>query len=172
MTQAILPARASLAYLKKLAKEKLVALRAGAPRAQLADAQLAIARERGFASWRKLRGYVQAARDDGARLLQGVRDGDVRIISQLLDRHPNLVQLSVDVAGEVKTLPTDTRAMRLLHIAVAANQVETARLLIQRGVDVNARNAGGRTPLHDCIEVGRDEIQQLLLDAGADVDVC
>src|SRR5438093_8479316 len=137
MTQSQLPARPNLGYLKRLAKEKLATLRTDAPQAQLADAQLAIARERGFASWRKLHAYVQAARDDGARLLQAVRDGDTRTISQLLDRHPNLIQLSVDAGGEAKVLPTDTRAMRLLHVAVAANQLDAARLLIQRGAEIN-----------------------------------
>jgi len=38
-----LPERASIEYLKKVAKERLAVLRAAAPDAKLADAQLAIA---------------------------------------------------------------------------------------------------------------------------------
>ena len=54
MSQGTLPPRASLEYLKKLAKERLRALRERDPGAKLATAQLAVAREHGFASWRAL----------------------------------------------------------------------------------------------------------------------
>ena len=50
-----LPERPSLEYLKKLAKDRLPALRRANPVARLADAQLMVAREHGFASWRALR---------------------------------------------------------------------------------------------------------------------
>ncbi|HEX8523180.1 MAG TPA: ankyrin repeat domain-containing protein [Tepidisphaeraceae bacterium] len=66
MTQALpaqaLPSRPNLRYLKKIAKERLKALRASGAteRAQLADAQLQLAREYGFASWKKLKAHVEA----------------------------------------------------------------------------------------------------------------
>jgi len=44
-----LPDRPNLEYLKKLAKDRLSALRRANPAAKLADAQLAVAREHGFA---------------------------------------------------------------------------------------------------------------------------
>lgn len=50
-----LPLAASLEHLKKQAKARLRLLRAQAPGARLADAQLAIARNYGFASWRALK---------------------------------------------------------------------------------------------------------------------
>lgn len=53
-----LPLRANLDWLKKLSKERLVLLRAGDPAAKLSNAQLAVAREYGFASWRKLKDHV------------------------------------------------------------------------------------------------------------------
>ena len=49
-----LPDRPNLEYLKKLAKDKLQELRRADARARLADAQLAIARQHGFTSWRAL----------------------------------------------------------------------------------------------------------------------
>ena len=56
-----LPARPRLDYLKKEAKDRLVDLRRTDPGAQLADAQHALAREYGFASWPKMKAHVEAA---------------------------------------------------------------------------------------------------------------
>jgi ankyrin repeat protein len=50
-----LPEGPNLEYLKKLAKDRLPDLRRVNPMARLADAQLMVAREHGFASWRALR---------------------------------------------------------------------------------------------------------------------
>jgi hypothetical protein len=50
-----LPEHASFEYLKKLAKERLALLRARNPATKPAAAQLAIAREYGFSSWRALK---------------------------------------------------------------------------------------------------------------------
>jgi ankyrin repeat protein len=55
-----LPERPNLEYLKKLAKQKLQDLQRADASARLADAQLAVAREHGFASWRKLRAHLDA----------------------------------------------------------------------------------------------------------------
>ena len=53
-----LPERASLEWLRKTAKARLKALRAAQPSARLAEAQLAVAREHGFSSWRALKAHV------------------------------------------------------------------------------------------------------------------
>lgn len=56
-----LPRRPSLDHLKKQAKELLRELRLREPRAALTDAQHALAREYGFASWPKLKAHVELA---------------------------------------------------------------------------------------------------------------
>ena len=56
-----LPARPNLEHLKKEAKDRLDDLRRIDPGAQLADAQHALAREYGFASWPKMKAHVEAA---------------------------------------------------------------------------------------------------------------
>ena len=53
-----LPPRPSLSHLRKQAKELLRSLRRENPAATLADAQHAVAREYGFASWPKLKLHV------------------------------------------------------------------------------------------------------------------
>jgi hypothetical protein len=55
-----LPARPSLEYLKKQAKELLARLREQNAGAQLADAQHALAQEYGFASWPRLKAHVES----------------------------------------------------------------------------------------------------------------
>jgi Glyoxalase superfamily protein len=53
-----LPALPNLEHLKNEAKQRRKALRAQNPQARLADAQLAVARDYGFASWRQLKAHV------------------------------------------------------------------------------------------------------------------
>lgn len=56
-----LPERPSLEYLKREAKELLATLRKQTPAARLAQAQHALARQYGFASWPRLRRHVEGA---------------------------------------------------------------------------------------------------------------
>lgn len=56
-----LPPRPNLDHLKKQAKELLQTLRLQSPDAQLADAQHALAHDYGFASWPRLKAYVEGA---------------------------------------------------------------------------------------------------------------
>jgi hypothetical protein len=57
-----LPPRSNLEYLKKQAKELLDEWQREDPSAQLADAQHALAREYGFASWPALKAGVEDER--------------------------------------------------------------------------------------------------------------
>src|ERR1700732_4155954 len=59
MSNSQLPERASLEYLKKLAKDRLQDLRRADPQAKLATALLAVARDHGFSSWRALKAEVE-----------------------------------------------------------------------------------------------------------------
>jgi hypothetical protein len=56
-----------------------------------------------------------------------------------------------------------------LHACLGLSQdLETARLLIAQGADVNFAQAGGYTPLHQAAAAGAKELVAMLLDAGAD----
>lgn len=166
-----LPARANLEHLKNEAKKHLKDLRLSDPGATLAAAQLAVARRYGFASWRKLKSYVDALHNLGARLVSAVRAGDIATVNAVLDECPDLVDAAADLLEHL-IRPSDALAMRLIHLAVAENQAGVVRLLIARGADLNVRNADGRLPLHDCFELGRDDLAEALLAAGAEPDVC
>lgn len=55
-----------------------------------------------------------------------------------------------------------------LSLAVSSSQRDTVSLLLaQPGIDVNCRDGSKQTPLHRAVSVGRPDLVQLLLDAGA-----
>lgn len=174
-----LPARANLEHLRNEAKRRLKTMRAHSPAVRLSEAQLLVARSYGFPSWRKLKSYVDALNDFGQQLINAVHLGDLETIREVLDSHPELVNASTDPqqrlickTWEGEMTPSDTLTMRLIHLAIGEGKIDVLRLLIERGADVNARNADGRLPLHDCFELGHDDFVKILLDAGAVPDVC
>ena len=44
------------------------------------------------------------------------------------------------------------------------------KLLIDGGADVNAKDSGGRTPLHQAADRDRVEVAKLLIEKGADIN--
>jgi len=169
-----LPSRANLEHLKNEAKQHLRAMRAQssevAAKARLSEAQLWVARRYGFPSWRKLKAYIDALKDFGQQLVNAVHAGDLDTMRRILDGHPELVNAGTDLPRRER--PSDTLTMRLIHLAIVEGKLDVLRLLIERGADLNARNADGRLPLHDCFELNHDDFAKVLLEAGAVPDVC
>jgi hypothetical protein len=82
-----LPDRVSLEYLRKSAKDRLREMRATDPDVRLAAAQLAIAREHGFTSWRALKAEVDRRTTPSMEAFGAAcASGDVGAIRTLLDR--------------------------------------------------------------------------------------
>ncbi len=82
-------------------------------------------------------------------------DGDTKELSAQLDA-------GLDVNTRTPVLRT-----HLLALAAAHGHVETVKLLLDRGADINAADATGWTALHGAAYFGSAEIIQLLLDRGA-----
>jgi ankyrin repeat protein len=57
-----------------------------------------------------------------------------------------------------------------LYGAAVGGEVEVARLLLQHGARVDARDRSQKTPLHRAAYSGSVEVATLLIDAGADVE--
>lgn len=180
-SQGKLPARANLEHLRNEARQRLRAMRSQNAAVRLSEAQLLVARGYGFPSWRKMKSYVDALNDVGERLISAVRDGNLKTMGEVLDRYPELVNanaeidqhalMPVDYTG-AEAKPRDMMRLQLVHLAIVGGKIDSLRLLIERGADVNARNADGRLPLHDCFELNHDDFAKILLDAGAVADVC
>jgi len=108
-----------LEQLRKQAKE----LRAERPGFTLSDAQRELARTYGFASWPKLKAFVDGA--NVARLAEAVKAGDLAVVRSLLKARPELVGMDMAANDE----------HRALHYAVLGRDAAMVRLLMQAGAD-------------------------------------
>ena len=83
-----LPAHPHIDWLKKTAKQRLQQLRANDPAARLHQAQLAIARDYGFKSWRALKTRVDGldgGRPEHKRVFDAARAGDVETVRRAFE---------------------------------------------------------------------------------------
>src|SRR5262252_4780995 len=94
MSNAKLPERPSLEFLKKLAKDRLHQLRRADPKAKLATALFDIARDYGFSSWRSLKKHVEElSRNATSEFVDACRKGESGVVQQLLRADPTLTRL-------------------------------------------------------------------------------
>jgi ankyrin repeat protein len=153
-----LPDAPNLDWLRKQAKRRLGELRKANPATRLADAQLDVARQYGFSSWRALKAHIDSLTVDG-RLFEAARNGEVDTLSGLLDQHPEKLQ--------VRNKPYEHT---LLHLAASTGQLAVVDLLLRRGMDVNAREKGDNTyAMHWAAAAGHLDVVRRLADAGGDV---
>ena len=84
--------------------------------------------------------------------------GDVEKVKQLL-----AFADTPDVrGGQYKRTP--------LHEATQNNSTEAAKLLLEHGAEIKARNANNRTSLHDAAGNSSTEAAKLLLEHGAEIE--
>ncbi len=175
-----LPARPDLDQLRHQAKDLLHAAQRGDPAATariravsgpvtLSAAQLAIAREHGFASWAKLKLEVERRDILNSR--------DLSRLTSLLAEHPELatenMQHWADRAGE-DPLGYITM-MRFNHhrLGLPGELPGTgaiAKALIEAGAPVNGRPGARETPLITAASYGDVDVARVLIEAGADID--
>jgi ankyrin repeat protein len=137
-----LPPRPSLEWLRKTAKDRLELLRRTAPDTNLAQAQLAVAREYGFPSWRALKRHIEelptttqtvkAEQIVDAFLLR-VGQGRIDDVRALLTAAPQLV-------NAVGSHPFWGGRPQALHVAVEGQRRDMFDLLLDRGADVSGTN--------------------------------
>lgn len=142
-----LPLRANVEWLKKTAKQHLDSLRASNPEAQLSDAQLAVARDFGFSSWRAMIAHVEEVRE---KLRQ-------------------LVPADTDQPADTTPIPPDDPQLAQLLAAIeAGNTQSVVQLLRSRPAIAKAHGPEGQTPLHAAAQFNDPNLGVVLLAFGAD----
>ena len=154
-----LPPNPHIDWLKKTAKERLAELREHDASARLHQAQLEIANDYGFPSWRALKARVDTLSLDG-QIIAAAKDGRARDLDKLLSQHPR----KLAVTGAAWNRP-------LLHIAAGEGHLDCVNVLLRRGFDIGTRDSlDHATALHWAAQAGAVEVVARLIDAGADVD--
>lgn len=156
---------------RKLAKELIRAARGGDPAAlarlqavrsdvadparvlKLSDAQLAIARESGFASWPKLVEHFHQR--DIKAFCDAVQSGDVQIVRRLL--------ASAHVKKQINA-PMFSFGQRAAHIG--AKSADMLDVLMTAGADVNLRSEWGNGP-YTVLDQSNEDTARFLLARGA-----
>jgi ankyrin repeat protein len=102
------------------------------------------------------------------RLAEAVLARDRAAVRGLLHAAPDLIEERPP--GDLH--PASSPGAGWLHLAVAVGDDAILTHLIERGAPLDQRNADGRTALHDALEDGRVGFEDVLIEAGAEVDVC
>src|SRR5262249_51150989 len=180
--------------LRNEAKQRLKTMRVQDPAARLADAQLAVARDYGFSSWRRLKAAVDE--QTRARAFAAAYAGDVREGRRALDHgfhagetdatgqtihqiaktfgHAEL-ELLMRVHQERDVRQDDVkRAVTAIQAAAAEGRVDDLQRLLDTHSDlIDAPSASWeqRTALHQAAWKNRFECVHLLLERGANVGI-
>ncbi len=156
------PARPNLTYLKKLAKDRLRLLRERQGQATLAEAQLLVAREQGFSSWRALHASVGLAEAVAAlpALESAISSADLPAMRRLLRAHPGLVDARTAEGATV------------LHLAVQMDREDLIDLLVDAGASLTSTyGENGHVPLSWASTYGSPRAAAALLRRGAPADL-
>lgn len=120
-----------------------------------------------FAAVRELSAEIEgdsvAASGEVAALHDAASTGNVAAIRRELDA-------GAEIDARFDGSEGWTRGMTPLMTAIFHRQGEAARLLLERGAEINAAAADGRTPLIYAAGWGNSDMVALLLDRGANID--
>lgn len=81
------------------------------------------------------------------------------------------VALLLERGAPVAAWSNNALANQPLHAAVAGNDTDTCRWLVDHGAPIGERQHGGFTPLHEAAQNGNHAVVELLLERGADASV-
>jgi len=87
--------------------------------------------------------------------LEAVKRGETSVVADLMRNQPELIRFA------------DKYQKTGLHWAAETDQVESARLLIDSGSDIEALTSWGATPLEWAANMGSTKVGDLLLERGA-----
>jgi len=95
----------------------------------------------------------------GGRIFKLVDNGNIKMVSRLLDKDPTIVNRR----NEAEWTP--------LHLACFKGNIEMAGLLLENGADINAKSRTGMTPVYLAATEGYYKLVLLLADKGANLNI-
>jgi ankyrin repeat protein len=192
------PAQPNIEWLKKTAKQRLAELRGSDPTARLHEAQLAIAHDYGFKSWRALKAHVDsisATHRDRERVFEAARAGDVEAVRRALAsgfdpatpdadgrtiyqiakerRHEAIELLARDLRERTTGPETEARAIRAIISAAQSGNIAELRSGLDAHPQLIDAMGGGikkATALHLAALRNQHAAIRLLIERGADLD--
>ena len=105
---------------------------------------------------------------DPALIHQRTDDGYPAVGFAIFFRHPALARALIERGADVNAAADNAQRVAPVHAAATVGDIETMRLLLDRGADPNARQQSGFTPLHAAAGNGDLEMARLLVARGAD----
>jgi ankyrin repeat protein len=167
-----LPARPNLDFLKKLAKRQVAADRKIGKTTSLALAQLAIARQYGFASWTKLKAHITEAPAliNMPRVFRDVMKAIVRRNNEQLIQ---LLQKAPEVVNQTGPHPEWGGRPQPLHVAIETGNVFAFKTLLDAGANIDGNNEtyDRWSPLMLAIHWKRNAMRDELIHRGARIDL-
>ncbi|MBB6143222.1 hypothetical protein HNQ77_001166 [Silvibacterium bohemicum] len=86
---------------------------------------------------------------------------------------PQAVEFLLEHGAHVHLISHNAMRNQALHASIAfGSSIESARLLLEAGANINATQAGGYTPLHQAASAGNAAVVALLLEYKADMAAC
>ncbi len=193
-----LPANPHLDWLRKAAKLRLAELRAQKPDAKLHQAQLAIANDYGFNSWRALKAHVDGinpAFRDPARIFEAARAGDAELVRRAFASgfdpatpdvdgrtihqiakdcgHEAIELLARDVQGNSTRSEQEVQSIRGILQAAQSGDVAALRTRLDAHPELIDALGGGfqkATALHLAALRNQHAALRLLIERGADLN--
>jgi ankyrin repeat protein len=194
-----LPAQPNLERLRNEAKQRLKSLRAADPSAKLAAVQLAVAREFGFASWRRLKAHIEQTSVDRPHretVFAAAQAGDIASVREALEAgfDPRVtdasgrtlhqiakeygheaIELLARQLEEHDTNPPEKRGVVASILDAAENgHADKLRNLLDSHpdlIDARGGNFQKQTALHKAAWRNHPACVELLLARGADVRI-
>lgn len=97
------------------------------------------------------------------------RDGFTALQLACYFGHEEVARWLVEQGADVEAAAQNEQKIRPIHAAVANGNLEIVKMLLENGVDVNARQEAGVTALHSAAHRGNLALVELLVEYGADM---
>src|SRR6202047_1454873 len=110
----------------------------------------------------------QCLRDARSAINSFSKDGFTALHFACFFGQPDAARLLIENRAAVDAVAANPTQVMPLHSAASSRNLEAARLLLERGAPVNARQQAGWVPIHAAAQNGDRPMVELLLQHGAD----